>query len=684
MGGVHPSLTDALTVGPGDPWSTAHHLLGTVTVRITFRSALALVLALVFVVVLALVSSRLVGIRVGRVRAVLTAVLGTVIGLAGAQAVVHGRRSDLDVAYALAALFGVLATMLLLIIPEAVARRRVPGTGRRSKRVWLHPLRGTRRALAPISRSMEVLGAARRRGLARPQYLSSEGVTTPQFGRSLRLTLEDVGGMFVKFGQIASTRSDLLAPPVIDELSRLRAAVRPIPAEQVRPLVEQELGHPVDEVFTTFEFEPVASASIGQAHRAVLKTGESVIVKIQRPDLDDLLRRDATVLRLVAGIAERRVHQARQIGIRQLAEELITGMDQELDYLREATMCDRLRSAIHHDEPGEDVIRVPEIFHEWCTDRLLVMEEATGQPIDAPGAVAASGAPPHVLATALLTSFLRQVLVGGVFHADPHPGNLMVDRWGQLWLLDFGAVGLIDPGTRQALEDMAIGMSAREPLMVARAVRRLAGADATADLQSLESDIGLLMTETAGGFDPSLIHQVLSVMTRHGLQVPRAMTSLSRALLTLDGTLRVIDPTFELATEAPTAADTLRPPDEEIAGDLLEQELRRSLPILRTLPEQVDEVVTQLRAGRLSVRTERFADRDERVVSAWIDRVLVAVFGCVGLVASGLVLVAAGLARSQDVRLSMQAIGFIGLVLGSVLFMRSVAQVLRRERTSYD
>jgi ubiquinone biosynthesis protein len=657
---------------------------GSLVVRVNFRSLASLLAAVAFVIVLALVSGRLVGIKLGRWRSIVTALVGTLIGLAGAEAVVHGRSSDLDVAYALTAVFGVLATMLLLIVPEALLRTRAASRGRRTRRMWLHPLRWLRRTFAPVSRSVEVLRAARRRGLARPQYLSSAGVTTPEFGLRLRLALEDVGGMFVKFGQIASTRSDLLAAPVVEELSHLRADVRPIPEDQVRPLIEEELGRPVEEVFTSFDFVPLASASIGQAHRAVLKTGESVVVKIQRPGLDDLVRRDATVMRLVAGMAERRMPEARQFGIQQLADELISVMEHELDYLREAVMCDRLRLAIQHDDPADDVIRVPLVYHELCTDRFLVMEQADGVTVDSPGAVQASGAPPRYLAAALLSTFLEQILRGGVFHADPHPGNILVDQWGRLWLLDFGAVGLLDPATRRALQDMAIGMSSGEPMMVARAVRHLAGADATADLQSLESDIGMLMVETAGGFDPALIHQVLTIMTRHGLRVPRSMTSLSRALLTLDGTLQVIDPTFELATEATAAAEELRPPDQELAGDLLQQELRRSLPALRTLPEHVDELATQLRAGRLSLRVERFADRDERVVSAWIDRFLTAMFGCVGLLASGVILVAAELAPSRDVRLSLQAIGFIGLVFASVLFMRSVAQVLRRERTSVD
>lgn len=661
--------------------TTLAPLVATVTIRLSFKNVFSFVLAIVFVIVLGLVSSRLVGITVGRWRSMLTALVGTLIGVAGAQAVVHGRY-DGDVAYTLTALFGLLATMVLLIIPEAVGRSRSADRGRRPRRLWLHPVRWLRRTFAPLSRSLEVLGSARRHGLARPQYLSSSGIESAEFGHRLRLTLEDVGGMFVKFGQIASTRSDLLAEPVIEELSHLRSAVRPIPAGEIRPLVEAELGRPIEEVFATFDFEPLASASIGQVHRATLTTGESVVVKIQRPGLDDLLRRDATVLRLAARIAERRVPQARAFGVRSLAEELITSMDHELDYLREAAMCDRLRAVVSHDDPAEDVIRIPLVFHQLCTDRLLVMEQAPGRAIDAPGAIAGSGAPPHLLAAALLSSFLQQVLQGMAFHADPHPGNLMVDEWGRLWLLDFGAVGLLDPTTRRALQDIAIGMSAGEPMVVARAVRHLAGAEATADLQVLENDIGMLMVETAGGFDPSVVPEVLSVMTRHGMTVPPSMTSLSKALITLEGTLRVIDPSFELATEASSVADELSDHDPEVMGDLLQQELRRSLPALRSLPEHIDELATQLRSGRMSVRVERFAGRDELVVSGWIDRALIAFFGCVGLLASGVLLVAAELARSSDIRLTLQSIGFIGLVFSSILFMRSTAQILRRERTS--
>jgi len=240
--------------------------VATFTVRITFKSFFSFLLAVVFVIVLGLISSRLIGIRVGRWRSAVTALVGALVGVIGAEAVVHGR-NDGEVVYALSVLFGILATMVLLIIPEALFRRGAHPRGRQARRRWLHPVRSVRRSLAPVSRSMEVLRAARRNGLARPQFLTASGVSTTEFGHRLRLTLEEVGGMFVKFGQIASTRSDLLSEGVIDELSHLRSDVRPIPPDQVRPLVEDELGRPVEEV------SPPSTSSPWRRRRSARPTG---------------------------------------------------------------------------------------------------------------------------------------------------------------------------------------------------------------------------------------------------------------------------------------------------------------------------------------------------------------------------------------------------------------------------
>ena len=653
------------------------HVLATVTIRID--SWLSLLVALVFIVVMAAASSRVLGIRPGKLRGIVCAILGWTVGLAGADAALQsGSKPNHELGYALAILFGLLATMVLTIIFEVVAVPRQRGTRRGSRRsLLLHPFSRIKQALSPISRFWEVSRYARRRGLARPRFASVEGISSQEFGDRLRQVLEDSGGMFVKFGQIASTRGDLLAPPVIDALSELRSSVRPIPPEEVRPLIEAELERPVEEVFSSFEWEPLAAASIGQTHRAVLFDGERVVVKVQRPGMGDLLRRDATVLRMISNVAERRMPSARRLGIRELAEELILSMSRELDYQREAAMSRRLDDAVD----GEGTVSIPRVYEYISTSRLLVMEEIMGRSVDDALALEASGVPRPELAKGLLHAFITQVLQDGAYHADPHPGNVFVDGVGRLWLLDFGAVGLLDTNARQSLQEIALGMSISEPMLVARAVRRLAGSD-DVDLRLLEADLSALLVEAgaSGSFDPKIIPNILTLMGRHNLRVPRSMTTLSRALLTLDGTLTIIDPLFDMARQATALVHELDTGQAVVSEDVVKNELLRALPVLRGLPDQVDELATQLRAGRLRMQVERYGGEDRIVIDGWLDRILTVVIGAVGTLASAVLLLAAGAAHSAALSDSLRGLGFIGLVFGLVLLMRSLAQILQRQR----
>lgn len=640
-----------------------------VSFTIKFDSIFGLIASILFIVLMAVVSSRLLGVVASRWRSLWTSVLGWIAGLSGASLVEH---KDVTIYFTVAALFGLLATMTLRIAMEMVVPSRV---GAHRLRRLLHPIAWVRRKVAPIGRFRQVMANSRRRGLVRLQFASPAGIATRDFGRRLRLTLEDSGGMFVKFGQIASTRADLLDEAVIDELSHLRASVRPIDSGELRPLLEAELGRRVEEAFASFEWEPLAAASIGQTHRAVLPGGERVVVKIQRPGMTELLARDATVLRLLASTAERRVEAAGRLGVRALADELVLGMERELDYRREATMSRRLASELDPD----GAVVIPAVHDELSTERLLVMEEVPGSSVDDPLAIAQSGAPPDELARSLLRSFFEQVLRGGAYHADPHPGNVMVDSSGRLWLLDFGAVGLVDPVAREALQEIALGMATNEPLIVARALRRITGSTSEEDVQLLESNVGLLMVESSAGFDPKVVQDVLSLMILHGMRVPPSMTQLSRALLTLQGTLQTIAPWFDLASESTELVRKLTGVEELTSEGLLQRELVRAMPILRSMPQHADELATQLRTGRMTVRVDRYSGPDRAVLGHWIDRVLLAAVGIGGAVASALLLVASGTARSSNVGEVLRAIGFIGVVFSAVLLMRTVAQVLRRE-----
>jgi ubiquinone biosynthesis protein len=632
-----------------------------------------------FIIVVGWFSSRLLGVRRGWGRSFVAGFFGWVGGVAVAAVIEnHDIRttSQLDDVLPLALFFGVLISMFVGLILDVILKPRQGGHHR--VRWLVHPIRAVKRKLAPLGRSREILRYARKRGLQ--HYASSAKVVTPEFARRLRLTLEDCGGMFVKFGQIASTRSDLLPEVITTELALLQSAARPVPADDVREVIEGELGATVEEEFASFDFEPLAAASIGQTHRAVLRTGEHVVVKVQRPGVEDIVHRDAAVLRMTAGFVERRVEAARMLGVKRLAEELITSLERELDYGAEAASG---IAFLEHLE-GDEGIAAPKVYQALSTRRVLVMEEIPGVTVADHDAVEATPEPAKVLATRLLKSFLDQVLRDGLYHADPHPGNIFVDRSGRLWFLDFGAVGRLSPIVLEAMQEMAIGFQLNDPVVLARATTHLAGGDEAGDTRALEADIGLVLTEGlgSGSFDPQAMSMMLDVMQRHGLEVPGPMTVLSRALLTLEGTLRTIDPTFNIAHEATALLPELADQQSDMLQEQLQKEVVRALPSLRTLPGHVEAIAVQLRRGSLSMRVERFAGADREVVDEWVDRVIFAGMGLLGMIASGVLLVAAALVHSDDdFATALQVIGFFGIIVTAVIQMRVVAQILRRGDT---
>ena len=506
----------------------------TVAIEINLDTGALVLYGIPFIIVVGWVSSRLLGVHRGWGRSFVAGFFGWIFGVTIAALVMDQdikNTDQLNDVLLLAFFFGVFVSMFVGLILDVILK---PRTGKHHRFRWLlHPVATVKRKLAPLGRSREILRYACKRGLT--HYTSASKLATPEFARRLRLTLEDCGGMFVKFGQIASTRNDLLPDVLTAELATLQSSARPVPADQVREVLERELGASVEEEFASFDFEPLAAASIGQTHRAVLKTGERVVVKVQRPGIEDIVHRDAAVLRMASGVIDRRVEAARQLGVKRLADELINSLERELDYGAEASSG---VAFLEHLE-GKDGIAAPLVYQSLSTRRVLVMSEIIGVTVADHDAVAAAPDPAAVLATRLLQSFLDQVLRDGLYHADPHPGNIFVDVHGTLWFLDFGAVGRLSPIILESLQEMAIGFQLNDPVVLARASMHLAGGDEGGDSRALEADIGLVLSEGlgSGSFDPKAMTMMLEIMNRHGLEVPNAMTVLSRALLTLEGTL---------------------------------------------------------------------------------------------------------------------------------------------------
>jgi len=628
------------------------------------------VLLIVFVIAVSFGAGRVLGVRRGFLRAAGSGVVGTVAGLAVAATLL---RNDADVTAADVLLtafgFAVLAAMIISVALEAVLRPRRARRGSLRTRV--------RSFLTVGGRLWEVVRIARRHGLAGPRLASRAALSSPEGALRIRRFLEDCGGMFVKFGQIASTRSDLLPAPVIEALADLQAGVRTVPTAQIRERIAEELAVPVAEVFADFDDEPLAAASIGQTHLAQLRDGEPVVVKIRRPGIEVSVARDSAVLRWASRTAARRSAAVRSLGLVPLADELIRSIDGELSYLTEASNARALAAAT--TDPG---IRIPGVHTELSTDGVLVLERVVGRSIADTAAVDATGVSRTELANRLLGTFLSQVMTAGVFHADPHPGNILIDAEGALWLIDFGAVGIIDPVTMEALQLMAAGLATRQPALISRALRPLAGAAGDSIRpQALEAEISRVLSAQmhAGGFDPRSMQDIIAIMQHQGIPVPPTLTLLGRALVTLEATLRVLDPHVDLATAAAGHLGAVVDLSPEGTQDVVRKELVRNLPTLRALPGLVEDVALQLRSGNTRFQVDAFSGPGSRTVGHWFDRATFALVASVGLLASALMLVGATIAPEGSATGTLTAVGYIGLVVSSVMLMRVVAQILRRE-----
>ncbi len=641
---------------------------------------LVLVLAVIFLASLFMgwLSARILDVRRGRLRSLAAGVIGFLGGAILLAVQVDGNvelnledDSADTLLLSLAWLgYALIVALVASLVIDAMLRPR------RGRHRFPRPIRAIKARIAVTRRLTQIARIARRNGLIGRRLASRAELLSPETARALRLTLEESGGMLVKFGQIASTRDDLLPPVITDELAQLRSSVPGLPFPVVRQVIETELGASLDTIFESVDEEPLAAASIGVTHRAVLKDGRRVIVKVQRPDVQDSVAIDGRVLVGGARSLERQSAAARRVGVVGLARELVSGITEELDFTREAASNAAMRRA----RAGDDGVRIPEIYADLTTRRVLIMDEVKGASVSDQRAVDECGVPRVDLARALLDSFLSQILVDGVYHADPHPGNVLVDRGGTLWFIDFGAVGWIDPVTLEGLQQMALGFTLRDPSVLARAVRRVAGqAGENIDITSLEFDLGVVLTTLQGGsFDPAAISEIIRVLDRHGVGAPPSLTILARAILTLDGTLRSLDPDFRMGPAAQAKMGEIVSHSELDPRDQLTREVIRALPVLRAMPQVTEDLALQARSGRLTVRIDRFSGPDGHRVEHWLNRVLFTVIGIFGLVGSGLILIAGGLDANDTVANPLRLIGFVGLFLSATMMMRVVAQILAR------
>ena len=366
----------------------------------------------------------------------------------------------------------------------------------------------------------------------------------------MRLTLEDLGPTFVKFGQIMSTRTELLPPELIEELKKLQDHAKPLPFSEVRAVIEENCPDIYD-WFCEIDETPVASASIGQVHRAVLKDGTKVAVKIQRPRIGEIIETDITILKSMAERIETVFPETRIYNPSGMVDDFAHQIVKELDYTREARNVERMARNFR-DVPG---IRFPKIYWEFCTPHLMVMEFIEGVRIDNPEAITDLGFDPHEIGVRGFHAYLKMIFEDGFFHGDPHPGNLFVNADGNIIFLDFGIVGILRPEKRQYFINLLFALVTDDIEMMLRSLEGFGIIIAEEDREGLRDDLYIMMHDFGGGDEVSqlnfglVVTELTESMRRYRLKVPlNLMLLLKVFMMVLDIGVR-LDPKFNLGKE---------------------------------------------------------------------------------------------------------------------------------------
>ncbi|MEQ0557814.1 AarF/UbiB family protein [Amycolatopsis sp. NEAU-NG30] len=614
---------------------------------------------------LVVASRRVLGVRIGAVRALCAAAFGWLvaggIGQAFPVSLLHNGGAALGLLIPLAG-SAFLATLIFLLVAEMALPHGV-GLGRLRSR------------LSRTRRYSQISRIALKHGLGRYLAGRREPGLPPgrhaKLARSLRRALEEGGVTFVKLGQLLSTRADLLPAVFVEELAKLQDQVAPARADAVWALLAAELGGSPDDVFAEFDPEPLAAASIAQVYRARLHSGEDVVVKVQRPGVREQAERDIDIVRRVAVALEERADWARSLGVAELAEGFAAALAEELDFTIEA----RNITAI----AGTPDVALPKVHKGLSTDRVLVMSYLDGKPL--------TTAPPSErarLARSLLRSLLHQVMIGGVFHADPHPGNLLLLADGRLGLLDFGSVGRLDAGLRGGLQNLLLALDRGDPPALRDGLLEIVDRTDDIDEQRLERALGALVARHFGpGRTPDLdlFTGLFRVVADFRLSVPPPVAAVFRALATVEGTLAALDPGFDIVAESRAFAV------EQVGASLRPDSMRRTavteltalLPVLRRLPRRMDRIGAALEEGRLSVNVRLFSDeRDRDVVTGLVHEVLLAFTGAATGLMAVLLLTGAGGPRILPELTLHQVFGYNLLVISALVGLRLLFVVFRR------
>ena len=370
-------------------------------------------------------------------------------------------------------------------------------------------------------------------------------------GERLRLALETLGPIFIKFGQMLSTRRDLIPLDIAEELARLQDRVPPFPSHQALAVLQSAYGRPAEEVFAEFDPTPVASASVAQVHRALLKSGEAVAVKVLRPGIGKVIGQDLKLLYALAGLVEKLWWDGKRLKPKEVVGEFAKHLEDELDLMREAANC----SQLHRNFKGSPLLAVPEVYWDYCDAQVMVMSWMDGTPISRTDELRRHGVDIPRLARAGVEIFFTQVFRDGFFHADMHPGNILVTPEGKYVALDFGIMGTLTDVDKNYLAQNFLAFFRRDYKKVAQTHLDSGWVPAETRVDEFEAAIRAVcepvfdrpLKEIAFG---KVLLRLFQTSRRFGMEIQPQLVMLQKTLLNIEGLGRDLDPDLDLWSTA--------------------------------------------------------------------------------------------------------------------------------------
>nr|WP_242851705.1 AarF/UbiB family protein [Caloranaerobacter sp. TR13] len=367
-------------------------------------------------------------------------------------------------------------------------------------------------------------------------------------GERIRFTLEELGPTFIKLGQILSTRYDILPNDIVDELSKLQDEITPFDLDTAKNIIKNELGRKLEDIFMEFEEEPIAAASIGQVYRGVLKNGNKVVIKIQRPNINTVIKQDIDILYTLAKMFDDILKKKIVISARNIVEEFSYFIKKELDYTYEAQNCERFRMLFKNDKR----VIIPRIYWEYTTKKVLVMEEIRGIKVSNIDEIDKIGFNKEKLSELGAKIFLEQIFVHGFFHGDPHPGNILILSEDKISFIDFGVVGYLDNMTFEFITTLLKATLNRDIDKIVESLYKMNAISDETDEIGLKKELFFIVNHYFNlpinkiNFG-EVFNEIMTISYKYKLRIPSQLILLIKSIITIEGTGKKLNPQFNLS-----------------------------------------------------------------------------------------------------------------------------------------